>query len=131
MITANPDEDPIEKREWRVSAVQPTKRLNTKGEIRTIKEFIGDETKDAYCPKATTQDGVSGSKSHGDYHQLFVHTSKINGCLQKVVLVSLRESILRTESYARIAGHPAERRMYDTMEKVLFCLHMANDAYLT
>lgn len=50
-------------------------------------------------------------------------------CPQNVVLVWLRERILYAKHYATIAERPSERRMYDTMRKIIFSAHMANDVY--
>lgn len=61
---------------------------------------------------------------HVDHNEILVRPSKIDGCLQKVVPVSLRERILHAVSYLPIVGHQGERRMSDTMgNEILLAAH--------
>lgn len=45
--------------------------------------------------------------------------------------VSLTDRILHVEHYLSISGHPGEGRMYQTIQKNIFLLHMANGSYQT
>lgn len=90
LMTNKPDKDPTRKEELRLSAVQPTIRKRSKGEVPKIQESIVEQTNEAYCCEATTQEEISGSGFHVDHNGFLVQTSTMNGCLQKVKPVLLR-----------------------------------------
>lgn len=127
LITGNPDENNIEKKESRASKVNPTERQTTRENVPMIEEFPDEQTKNAYCRKATTQVRMSESEFHFPQNEFVIQTSKIDSGLHKVVPLSLRERILHVEHYALIAGHPGERQKYEKMPKRFFWLHMATD----
>lgn len=52
--------------------------------------------------------GMSRSKLQVEHKERFVQTSKIYGCLQNVVPVSLRMRVLLEEHYQPTTGHPSE-----------------------
>lgn len=56
--------------------------------------------------------------------------TRLDGFLQKVMLVFFKERILHARHYAPIAEHPGNQRIYDTMEMELFW-HMASEVYDT
>lgn len=74
LIAGTPGNDPIEREEARVSVLHPTKRKTTKGKASKIEQFTAKETKDAYCPEATTQVGMIGLDFHVDQIGLLVQT---------------------------------------------------------
>lgn len=126
-ITGKPDEYLTNKKETGVSAVQPTEHQTTKREVPTLEKLIARQAGDAYCREATTQVGKSSSELHGSQNGLLVRTTRINGCLSKVVRVLLRERILHAVTYSPIADHPIERGMFDTMQKYFFWPLMTNE----
>lgn len=76
-----------------------------------------------------TQIIVSTSELHLDHSGISVRTSQFDGCLQKVVLVSLQECILYAEQYPTVAGHARDRRTYDKMRKQFLRPHVLKDVY--
>lgn len=52
-------------------------------------------------------------------------------CLQIVLPETLRPRLLRLAHYAKLAGHPGQTRMYETLRRVYYWLHMAADIHAT
>lgn len=97
----------------------------TKGKLPTIETVTLEQTKDEFHRKAKTQVGTSTSEFQITQNRLLVRASKIDGCLQKLVSVSLGE---RNENHnPAVFGNASERRWYDTMRMELFLPHTASD----
>lgn len=58
-----------------------------------------------------------------------VGTAPIKGAPQKVFSMSLQPHFLYHLHFPTTAGHPGEKRMYDSMPKEYFWPHTASDGY--
>lgn len=96
-----------------------------RGEIRSIEEFTVEQTEDAYCREAATQEELRGSKFHVNHLGRLDEKSIIDGCLQKMSLVSLRERILNAKHCREIAGNQVDARRLKMTRKIFFWPHMA------
>lgn len=129
LITGNPDRYHTETDEKRVSTVQVTERQKMIGKVATIEEFTIEQTKEAYCCKATTPVGMCDSEFYVYHNRILFRTSKIDDCLHKAVPVPLKKRILFAEHYPPIFGHPDERGINKILQEEQFWPHMANDVY--
>lgn len=130
-ITNKPDQDPIKESETGVCHLQPPDRYTTKGEIPAIKDFTVNQRKDACSRAVTTQNVMKNSEFHIDHYRCFLRASKIDGYLQYMVPVLLKERIPLTEHYPPTIARPEEWRIYVTVRKKISWQHMANDVYHT
>lgn len=73
---------------------------------------------------------MSELEIHADESGRLIRSPTFEGCLQRVMLESYRECI-QAKRYAPIARHPGERRLYGTIQKKLFCLHVAIQVFQT
>lgn len=64
-----------------------------------------------------------------DSDEVLVTASSSDGVSQRVVGTFLRHQSLHPFYYFLLAGHPGERRMYDSIRNDLCWPHMANDIY--
>lgn len=94
----------------RVTTIEATERQTTRGEVTTIKEFTVEQTKYAYCREHTTQIQMSGLNVYVDNNGPLDWALKVKGCVQIVVLVSLRKHIIWAEYNSSIAGNTGEQR---------------------
>lgn len=95
--TGRPEGRPIEERETRVCTVQLNKRQTRIGEVPSLEKLIVERMRGAYCRKVSTQVDLRGSEFYIDRSRLSVGAQNIDGCLQKVVPVSLGERFLHVE----------------------------------
>lgn len=84
-------------------------------EVSTIEEVTVEQTKYAYCHKAKTQVGMRGSEFQADHKGLLALASKIDACLPIVEPVLLKVVMVLADRELPSAGHPSQRRMYDTI----------------
>lgn len=74
---------------------------------------------------------ANGSNPRVEHYALQVRTPKIEGCLLKVLAVSMRDHIVHAEHYPPIFGHPGERPMLEKMCNELSRSQMTNDFFWT
>lgn len=60
-----------------------------------------------------------------------VRTDPIYITIQILVTKAHRSRLLSHSHYLVMTGHPCRRRMYDSMRRLPYCSHMANDVYST
>ena len=64
-----------------------------------------------------------------DHHGIICRRSNLDGALQRVVPLSLRERVLYLSHYQLLAGHPGGYKMYATLRREYYWPFMANDTY--
>lgn len=126
LTTDKPNKDSYKYGKVRAITVQPTERAKLGGEVATIEELTVKQTENTFRGKESKQVGMSGLEFHDGLYGILFPASKIDGCLQKVVTVSLRAKNLLGVHFSWIVRPADRRRMYDTMRSKFFCPHMAN-----
>ena len=95
----------------------------------SVEELIREQAADAYCQSLLTEVTTDNSQFVIDHHGLICRRSNLDGALQRVVPVSLRERVLYLSHYQLLAGHPGGYKMYATLRREYYWPFMANDTY--
>lgn len=83
--------------------------------VPSTAEFLAGQASDSACRQISSNVSTPGLDYTYDRKRFLVRRSRINGSLQKVVLVDLGQNPLWLSYYPPLAGHPGARRMYDTL----------------
>lgn len=97
----------------------------------TEQEFIHEHGTDSYCRQAVSRVGLPGMTFNSDRNGLMVCTAPIAGAVQKFIRTSLQLRLLYNYHCPTLAGHPSEGRVYDSMQREYYWLHIANEVYTT
>lgn len=97
--------------------------------IPTLHGFILEQTKDCECLVAFSAAGKPNSLFSFETDGVSVGVSLLHNISKGQLLSTLRCRASYLRQYCLTAGHTSERRMYDSMEKDTYWLHMANDVY--
>lgn len=93
--------------------------------------LIREPAKCACCRIMILQERQPTIKLHVDNHGLLLWRSKIDGTIQIVVSVPLRQRILTLAGSSLMAIRPGERRLYDRLQCKFFWPHIASVLYCT
>lgn len=80
----------------------------TKGKESIIQKLIVAQTKDGYRHEATSQTWMRGSQLQDVWNEFQIESSKIDGCLRKVVLVSLKKRSPHVDQTLQIGAYAGE-----------------------
>lgn len=82
---------------------------------------------DTFCRSATSLVWQRNYEFTLNKEGLLVCMAHIDGTVLVVRAPSLRQRVLAMSHYSPIAGHPGQRRMYDTVKRTFHWLYMATD----
>lgn len=125
--TGKSENDRTEKRETIFSVTQPSGSQTMKGKVPTLEELTVEQTKDADWRKDLTQVRIGLFEFDVDDSGFILRIVKIDGCLQILLALLLRDRILNAEHYALSAAKQGKWRLNDTRQKKLFRPPMTND----
>lgn len=100
LTTDEPKNNPIEGEKTRVRFVQPTKCNTKKEQLPKKKQFYGRTDKRRVFCKAMTQVDMNGLQFHVRHNGLLFQAWMIDGCLQEVLRVLLKNRNPHAELYS-------------------------------
>ena len=121
---------------------KPSKRIAMEGvmaiveedknvEAISVEEFLQEQARDPYCQERMEKLGLEeeGAVFEIDQFGILCRRAKLDGAMQKVVPKTLRDRLLYLSHYPRLAGHPGQSTMYNSLRRQFFWPFMANDVY--
>lgn len=76
-----------------------------------------EQAQDTFCKTATLQVGCQRSALHLDHYGFLIRKSIVDKATLVGVLELLRKRMLYLSPHPLIAGHPGQRRVYDTLRQ--------------
>lgn len=108
LIRGKREKCPIERGEGRSSAVELTKRQTTKYKLLVMEERAVEGTKNAYFCETKTYVRASPSKIDVYHNGHLVQILQIDGCVQKVVPIWLRERNRHARHHKTTVSHSGQ-----------------------
>lgn len=100
-------------------------------EPTTIAYFVLARSKDSFCDQTKQLAGTSNCLIIFDKNEPLTKQTTLHGLAHKLVPISLRSIILYVAHYPILAGHPGERRMYDSSCREYHWPNMSTEPYNT
>lgn len=112
-----------EKVEESACPIEPTNRHTYKSKRLVMEKLAGQETKDSHCREKMRKVWLNGSEFKINRIRVFVGIYILDGCLEKLVRVSLQRHILHAEHHSKVDRRPEKRIINDIMRRDYFWAH--------
>lgn len=99
--------------------------------IPSLPELINYQSKDAFCEWFRRLVGIPGSLFTFDINRILGSKAAIDWSIQKLFPTSLIARLFQQAHYSRLARHPGERKVYDSLRKDYHLPHMVTNVYNT
>lgn len=100
-------------------------------ELLPITDFVIPQSKDAFCDHMRQLVGIPICRFTFHKNGLLVRKLTLNGSIQNLVTISLRQSILYLAHHSTLADHSDKLQMYNSLRREYYRPNMEADIYNT
>lgn len=97
----------------------------------TTEEFVQAQLRDTFWKSVPSEVGKTATTLHLDRDGVLCTPASLDGSIQRVVPASLKDRVIYLVHYPRLAGHPGETKIYQTLQRNFYRITMSNDIYQT